>query len=69
VTREQLEHLLRASASILINSGSRSSTQGDVRYRLLPLVLLVPAGFAVTGLTARLLGGNEVAVALATTRS
>jgi len=36
---------------------------------LLPLVLLVPAGFAVTGLTARLLGGNEVAVALATTRS
>ena len=27
MTREQLEHLLRASASILINSGSRSSTQ------------------------------------------
>ena len=27
MTREQLEHLLRASASILINSGSRSTTQ------------------------------------------
>jgi hypothetical protein len=27
VTREQLEHLLRASASILINSGSRAPTQ------------------------------------------
>jgi len=27
VTREQLEHLLRASASVLINSGSRSPTQ------------------------------------------
>jgi hypothetical protein len=27
VTREQLEHLLRASASVLINRGSRASTQ------------------------------------------
>jgi hypothetical protein len=35
---------------------------------LLPLVLLLPAGYAVTGLTARMLGGNEIAVALASTR-
>ena len=27
MTRDQLEHLLRASASVLINSGSRSPTQ------------------------------------------
>jgi hypothetical protein len=35
---------------------------------LLPLVVLVPAGFGVAALTARLLRGSEIPVALAATR-
>ena len=35
---------------------------------LLPLVVLLPAGYAVTGLGARLLSGNEITAALASTR-
>jgi hypothetical protein len=42
VSGEQLEHLLCASASILINSGSRSPTQESYRRSLAKLPGLAP---------------------------